>query len=93
MYFLSAGTITKSPHSILQEKFLFNSDVSTVPSPRPSANLGLKTSSILENLGAQQAKAKEATTKVALERPSIVNKTVRDHNGSANNNSSVPATK
>ena len=49
MYFLSAGTITKSPHSILQEKFLFNSDVSTVPSPRPSANLGLKTSSILES--------------------------------------------
>lgn len=82
--------------SIMQGKFIPNSDVNTVLSPRPSHNLGLKTSPMLENLGGQpqQAKAKEvAPTKAAHERPHAVNETRPNLEGSANNNSNAPATK
>ena len=85
---------TKSPQSIMQGKFLVNSEANTILSPRPSSNLGLKPGSMLENAGAQQAKMKEvATTKVGVEKPHAVNETKPSLNGSANNNSSAPATK
>ena len=78
----------------MQGKYLINSDVNTILSPRPSTNLGLKTSTMLENLCSQQAKAKEAApTKLVLERPIAVNETGPNLNGSANNSSSAPATK
>ncbi|KAJ7965852.1 Auxin-responsive protein [Quillaja saponaria] len=77
-----------------EAKFLVNSDVKAVLSPRPSPNLGLKTGSVLENLGAQPAKSKDiAPGKVAHERPHLANETGPSHNGSANNNSSAPAAK
>ncbi|KAF7830054.1 auxin-responsive protein IAA9 [Senna tora] len=79
-----------------EAKFLANSEVNTVLSPRPTHNMGLKTSSMLENLGtqAQQAKAKEVgPTKAALERPHTVDETTPNLEASANNNSNAPATK
>ncbi|XP_061359367.1 auxin-responsive protein IAA9-like [Gastrolobium bilobum] len=61
---------------------------------RSEVNAMLKPSSVLENVGAQQAKAKEvATAKVSLERPHAVNESRPSLNGSANNHSSAPATK
>ncbi|RYR42155.1 hypothetical protein Ahy_A08g038618 isoform A [Arachis hypogaea] len=74
--------------------FLSNSEVNTILSPRPSSNLGLKPGSLLESLGVQQAKMKEvSTTKVGVEKPHAFNETRPSLNGSANNNSSAPATK
>ncbi|XP_027333936.1 auxin-responsive protein IAA8-like isoform X2 [Abrus precatorius] len=76
-----------------EAKLLVNSEVSTKLSPRPS-NVGLKPSSMLDNVGTQQAKAKEiATTNVGLESPHAVNESRPSLNGSANNNSSAPASK
>ena len=78
----------------MQEKLLVSSEVNTILPSRPSPNVGLKPSSMLENVGAQQGKAKEvATTKVGLERPHAVNESRPNLNSSANNNSSAPATK
>ncbi|RDY08804.1 Auxin-responsive protein IAA9 [Mucuna pruriens] len=75
-------------------KLLVSSEANTMLSPRPSPNVALKPSSMLENVGAQQAKAKELTTaKVGLERSHAVNESRPNLNGSANNNSSAPATK
>nr|KYP41265.1 Auxin-responsive protein IAA9 [Cajanus cajan] len=77
-----------------EEKLLVSSEVNTILSPRPSPNVGLKQSSMLENIGAQQAKAKElATAKVGLERSHAVNESRPSLNGSPNNNSCAPATK
>ncbi|RYR47410.1 hypothetical protein HN51_052881 [Arachis hypogaea] len=74
--------------------FLSNSEVNTILSPRPSSNLGLKPGSMLESLGVQQAIKKEvSTTKVGVEKPHAFNETRPSLNGSANNNSSAPATK
>ncbi|XP_028777766.1 auxin-responsive protein IAA8 [Neltuma alba] len=76
-----------------EAKFLADSEANNVLSPRPSHNMGLKTSGVLENLGAQ-AKAKEVTpTKAKLERPHSVKETRANLEGSANNNSNAPATK
>ncbi|TKY56372.1 Auxin-responsive protein IAA8 [Spatholobus suberectus] len=79
----------------LEEKLLVSSEViNTILSPRPSPNVGLKPSSMLENVGAQQAKAKElVAAKVGLERSHAANESRPSLNGSANNNSSAPATK
>ncbi|XP_019456586.1 PREDICTED: auxin-responsive protein IAA9-like isoform X1 [Lupinus angustifolius] len=67
-------------------KLIVSSDANTILSSRPSLGVGLKPCSMLDNVGAQQAKAKEvATTKATESRPIP--------NGSANNNSSAPATK
>ncbi|OIV96617.1 hypothetical protein TanjilG_28474 [Lupinus angustifolius] len=75
-------------------KFVVNSETATILSPRPSSNLGLKPGPLLESVTAQQAKMKElATGKVGLERPLALNETKPGLNGSANNNSSAPATK
>lgn len=72
-------------------KYLSNSELL---SPRPAPNLGLKSGSVLENLGAQPAKTKETTTqKTTQERPHAANETRSNPNGSANNTSSAPATK
>ncbi|KAJ0087287.1 hypothetical protein Patl1_08725 [Pistacia atlantica] len=72
-------------------KYLSNSELL---SPRPAPNLGLKPGSMLENLGAQPAKAKEiATQKAVQERPHVASETRTNHNGSANNNGSAPAPK
>lgn len=77
--------------SVVQGKYLSNSELL---SPRPAPNLGLKPGSMLENLGAQPAKAKEiATQKAVQERPHVAGETRTNHNGSTNNNSSAPATK
>ncbi|KAL1322007.1 hypothetical protein HN51_066885 [Arachis hypogaea] len=75
--------------------FLSNSEVNTILSSRPSSNLGLKPASLLESLGVQQAKMKEvSTTKVGVEKPHhAFNESRPSLNGSANNNSSAPATK
>ncbi|KAI4337565.1 hypothetical protein L6164_015963 [Bauhinia variegata] len=74
-------------------KFLVDSEVNTILSPRPTPNVGLKAGSILENLGTQQVKAKEVPpAKVADERPQA-NETRPNLHGSATTNSSAPATK
>ncbi|KAL2317578.1 hypothetical protein Fmac_031454 [Flemingia macrophylla] len=75
-----------------EEKLLVSSEVNTILSPRLSPNVGLKQSSMLENVVAQQAK-ELATTKVGLERSHAVNESRPSLNGSANNTSSAPATK
>ncbi|KAJ7958873.1 Auxin-responsive protein [Quillaja saponaria] len=76
-----------------EAKFPVNSEANAVLSSRPSPNLGLKTGSVLENLGAQSAKVKDlAPVKVAHERH-LANKTGPNRNGSENNNSSAPAAK
>lgn len=78
----------------MQAKFLADSEANNVLSPRPSHNVGFKTSSTLENLGAQAKKASDVTpTKVTLERPHSVNETRANLEGSANNNNNAPATK
>ncbi|XP_061351397.1 auxin-responsive protein IAA9-like isoform X1 [Gastrolobium bilobum] len=85
---------TKNTQSIMQGKFLVNSEANPILSPRPSSNLGLKPGSTLENVGAQPAKMKEVVMpKAGLERPHAVNETIPSLNDSANNNNSAPATK
>lgn len=80
--------------SMVQGKFLAESEVTAMLSPRPSANLGLKAGSVLENLGALPAKAKEVTPlKTVQERPRAANEPRPSHNASANSNSSAPAPK
>ncbi|GKV33519.1 hypothetical protein SLEP1_g42024 [Rubroshorea leprosula] len=74
-------------------KFLSNSEVNAMLSPRPTSNLGLKPGSGLENLGAQPTEAKEMATQKVLDRPHATNETRPNHNGSTNNNSGAPATK
>ncbi|XVF36530.1 hypothetical protein REPUB_Repub19eG0065700 [Reevesia pubescens] len=74
-------------------KFLSNSKVDVMLSPRPSSNLGLKSGSLLENLGAQPTKVKEITNQVVQDRPHAANETRPNPNASANNNSGAPATK
>lgn len=75
-------------------KFLSNSKVDVLLSPRPSANLGLKPGSVLENLGTQPTKAKEITNQKAVQdRPLAANETRPNPNASANNNNGAPATK
>ncbi|XP_022726831.1 auxin-responsive protein IAA9-like isoform X2 [Durio zibethinus] len=75
-------------------KFLSNSKVDGMLSPRPSSNLGLTSGSVLESLGAHPTKAKEIThQKVVQDRPHAANDTRPNPNASANNNSGAPATK
>ncbi|KAJ9186906.1 hypothetical protein P3X46_002424 [Hevea brasiliensis] len=75
-------------------KYMSNSEVNVMPSPRPSSNLGLKPGSSHENFGPQAAKVKEVgAPKLPQERPHGTNDTRPNHNASANNNSSAPATK
>ncbi|KAI9201748.1 hypothetical protein LWI28_028627 [Acer negundo] len=75
----------------IEGKYLSKSELL---SPRSAPNLGLKSGSVLENLGAQPAKTKEpATQKATQERPHATNETRSNQNGSANNTSSAPATK
>ncbi|KAK9983123.1 hypothetical protein SO802_032648 [Lithocarpus litseifolius] len=77
-----------------EEKYLAKSEVAPMLSPRPSSNLGLKTGSVLENLATQPTNAKEvAPSKIVQERPRAANEPRPNHNGSANGNSSAPATK
>ncbi|XP_028802235.1 auxin-responsive protein IAA9-like [Neltuma alba] len=67
-------------------QFLANTEANTILSPKPSANLGLKTSVVLD-------KAKEAAPpKVEQESPHVVDKTKPNYNVSANN-SSIHTTK
>ncbi|NP_001268170.1 Aux/IAA protein [Vitis vinifera] len=67
-------------------KFLANSEVNVMLSPRPSPNK--------ENLGSQPAKMKEmASPKIVQERPRATNETPPNHTGTGNNSSSAPATK
>ena len=69
----------------MQEKYLAKSEVAPMLSPRPSSNLGLKT---------EPTNAKEvAPSKIVQERPRAANEPRPNHNGSANGNSSAPATK
>ncbi|PON59643.1 AUX/IAA protein [Parasponia andersonii] len=73
-------------------KYITDTEVNLVLSPRSLSNLGLKTGSILDNSGTQQAKVKEtAPPKIAQERPRAANETRTTHNGSAN--TSAPASK
>ncbi|XP_052306501.1 auxin-responsive protein IAA9 isoform X1 [Populus trichocarpa] len=75
-----------------ESKFLSNSEVNAMLSPRPSPNMGLKPG-MLENLGVQQAKVKEIVApKAGQERPHAANETRPLRNSSANN-SSAPAPK
>ncbi|XP_012445502.1 auxin-responsive protein IAA8 [Gossypium raimondii] len=74
--------------------FLSNSKVDVMLTPRPSSNLGLKSVSMLENLGVQPTKAKEVTNqKVVKDSPHAANETRPNHNASVNNNSGAPASK
>lgn len=77
----------------MQEKLLVSSEVNTILPPRPSSNVGLKPSSMLENVGAQQQAKELATVKVGHERSHAVNESRPNLNDSTNNNSSAPATK
>ncbi|KAK8580451.1 hypothetical protein V6N13_143544 [Hibiscus sabdariffa] len=66
--------------------FLANSKVDVMLSSRPLSNMGLKSGSMLENLGAQPTKAKEVTSQ----------KVVKDRTHAANEtrpNPNAPATK
>ncbi|KAK7275872.1 hypothetical protein RIF29_16998 [Crotalaria pallida] len=75
-----------------EEKLLVSSEANKMMSSRPSLNVGLKTCSMLENVGTQQTKAKEvAATKAGHERPNAA--VTECNNGSANNNNSAPAPK
>ncbi|XP_062163543.1 auxin-responsive protein IAA9-like isoform X2 [Alnus glutinosa] len=75
-------------------KYRANSEVCAMLSPRPSSNFGLKTGSVLENLGTQSPNAKEvAPPKIVQDRPRAANEPRPSHNGAANGNSSAPATK
>ena len=76
-----------------EEKLLVSSEVNTILPPRPSSNVGLKPSSMLENVGAQQQAKELATVKVGHERSHAVNESRPNLNDSTNNNSSAPATK
>jgi hypothetical protein len=79
---------------LVQGKYHANSEVAPMLSPRPSSNLGLKTGSVLEKLATQPANANEATPpKIVQERPRATNEPRSSLNGSANGNSSAPATK
>ncbi|TYI28280.1 hypothetical protein ES332_A05G233900v1 [Gossypium tomentosum] len=74
--------------------FLSNSKVDVMLTPRPSSNLGLKSGSMLENLGVQPTRAKEVTNqKVVKDSSHAANETRPNHNASANNNSGAPASK
>lgn len=76
----------------MQGKFLTNSEVNVILSPRPSPNLGLKPGSVLENFGAQATKVKDTgVQKSAQERP--LGKDNTGTNNSSANNNSAPATK
>jgi auxin-responsive protein IAA len=80
--------------SLVQGKYRANSEVCAMLSPRPSSNFGLKTGSVLENLGTQSPNAKEvAPPKIVQDRPRAANEPRPSHNGAANGNSSAPATK
>ncbi|XP_023002083.1 auxin-responsive protein IAA9-like [Cucurbita maxima] len=58
------------------------------------SNLGLKPGSLLENLGSQMGKVKEASTqKVVQERPQENSETRPSQNETANNNTSAPVSK
>ncbi|XP_062098093.1 auxin-responsive protein IAA9-like isoform X3 [Humulus lupulus] len=74
-----------------ERKYNTNAEVNLMLSPRPISNLGLKTSSVIDNNGTQLAKANEAAPKIVQERPHAVNETRCTHNGSVN--SSAPASK
>ncbi|KAJ4836820.1 hypothetical protein Tsubulata_020084 [Turnera subulata] len=75
-------------------KFLSNAEANVILSPRPSANLGLKPGSMLENLGIQSAKAKDTgSSKIVQERPRAANETRPHQSSPANNSSSAPAAK
>lgn len=80
MYFLYPGPNTKSPQSIMQGKFLVNSETTKMLSP--------KTCSVID-----KAKEVASSTKEEHERPHVVNEIRPDLNGSTNNNSSAPAAK
>ncbi|KAF2323893.1 hypothetical protein P3X46_021185 [Hevea brasiliensis] len=78
----------------LEGKFLSNSEVNVMLSPKPAPNMGLKPGSALEKFGPQAAKVKDiVASKAPQERPYGTNDTRTNHNTSANNNSSAPATK
>ncbi|KAK8642608.1 hypothetical protein V6N13_011945 [Hibiscus sabdariffa] len=74
--------------------FFANSKVDAVLASRPSSNLGLKSGSMLENLGSPPTKAKEVSNQKAVkDRSQAANETRPNPNASANNNSGAPATK
>ncbi|RVW56242.1 Auxin-responsive protein IAA9 [Vitis vinifera] len=84
--FPTCGFNSETIQSVVQGKFLANSEVNVMLSPRPSPNK--------ENLGSQPAKMKEmASPKIVQERPRATNETPPNHTGTGNNNSSAPATK
>ncbi|CAK7347314.1 unnamed protein product [Dovyalis caffra] len=71
-------------------KFLSNSEVNAMLSPRPSPNMGLKPG-MLENLGVQQAKSKEiGVPQVVQERPHAANETRPLRSSSTNNSAPAP---
>lgn len=78
----------------MQEKLLVSSDANTILPSRPSPTVGLKSSSMLENAAAQQAKVNEVATSKVGERPHAAKETRPSLNDSTvNNNSSAPAPK
>ncbi|KAK9930082.1 hypothetical protein M0R45_027139 [Rubus argutus] len=67
-----------------------NTEANMLLSPRPSPNLGLKTGSVLENIGTQEPKMKElAPPKTVQERPHAAKETRPNHTST----NSAPATK
>ncbi|KAL1308717.1 hypothetical protein HN51_050700 [Arachis hypogaea] len=77
-----------------EEKLLVSSDANTILPSRPSPTVGLKSSSMLENAAAQQAKVNEVATSKVGERPHAAKETRPSLNDSTvNNNSSAPAPK
>ncbi|CAK9163654.1 unnamed protein product, partial [Ilex paraguariensis] len=74
--------------------FLVSLEVNVILSPRPSLNSVLKSDSVKENTGTQPPKTKEVISKnTAEEKPRTGSEIVADRVGTANNNSSAPATK
>uniref|UniRef100_A0A5B6ZQR9 Auxin-responsive protein n=1 Tax=Davidia involucrata TaxID=16924 RepID=A0A5B6ZQR9_DAVIN len=74
-------------------KFLANSEVNAMLSPRPSPNLGVKPGTVKDNPGTQPAKMKEVVPQnVVQERPRAVNENSPSRIA-VTNNSSAPATK
>lgn len=74
---------------VMQGKYA-NTEANMLLSPRPSPNLGLKTGSVLENIGTQEPKMKElAPPKTVQERPHAAKETRPNHTST----NSAPATK
>ncbi|XP_022961922.1 auxin-responsive protein IAA8-like isoform X1 [Cucurbita moschata] len=85
-----------SPHKavVSGNKRGFSDAMNEFSEGKYNANIGLKASSLLENLGSEMGKLKEATTQKAVQERSLENSETRpSQSEAANNNTSAPVSK